>query len=104
MAELEDLQDAPIGTEVQRGKEVWAGTVALGDGQATWSASAQCWTSGHIGRVWGLTGAATARDGANNNTGCLHAAITTDILTSPRYRGHMPVHWVLCKLCAACVF
>lgn len=103
MAELQDLQDAPIGTEVQRGKEVWAGTVALGDGQATWSASAQCWTSGHIGRVWGLTGAATARGGANSSTGCLYAAETSDILTFPRFRGPMHVHWVFWKLCAACV-
>ncbi|KAK9832703.1 hypothetical protein WJX81_002198 [Elliptochloris bilobata] len=56
MAELEDLQDAPLGVEVQRGKEVWAGTVAMADGEPAWAASAQCWTSGHVGRLWATTG------------------------------------------------
>jgi hypothetical protein len=60
MAEPDDLVPAPLGTEEQRGKEVWNGTVALADGAPTWTASATCWTSGLIGCVWGTTGAAPA--------------------------------------------
>jgi hypothetical protein len=60
MAEPDDLVSAPLGTEEQRGKEVWNGTVALADGAPTWTASATCWTSGLIGCVWGTTGAAPA--------------------------------------------
>ena len=53
-----DLQDAPLGVEAQRGKEVWAGTVAAADGEPAWAAFAQCWTSGRVGRLWATTGAA----------------------------------------------
>ena len=57
MAEV-DLQEAPLGVEAQRGKEVWAGTVAAADGEPAWAAFAQCWTSGRVGRLWATTGAA----------------------------------------------
>lgn len=56
-----DLQDAPLGVEAQRGKEVWAGTVAAADGEPAWAAFAQCWTSGRVGRLWATTGAAQSR-------------------------------------------